>query len=193
MDSPYTGKPEAEWPAVTRRLADTFPLPMATLGAAARDAWDLLYSATVVGGRLHFGVDLFPEPQVIGAFLHELIPWVVAERAAGWRRDQTGYDKDLVCLADERYSIEIKTSSDDAGFYGNRSYAQVSAAGGKKGKAGYYLVVNFPKTHKTRVVSPLTQVRFGWLDHTDWVGQSSPTGQQARVPAAVARAKLVAI
>ncbi|HFC7940318.1 ScaI family restriction endonuclease [Neisseria meningitidis] len=33
-------------------------------------------------------------------------------------------------------------------------------------------------------------IRFGWLDHTDWIAQTAATGQQARLSPEAYRSKL---
>jgi hypothetical protein len=38
---------------------------------------------------------------------------------------------------------------------------------------------------------PIRVIRFGWLDHTDWRAQSSETGQQSSLPAAVENNQLL--
>ena len=66
-----------------------------------------------------------------------------------------------------------------------------SAEIGRKGKSGYYLAINFEKFADDRKEPALVQIRFGWLDHTDWLAQKAATGQQARVSPAADRFKLV--
>jgi hypothetical protein len=130
-------------------------------------------------------------------FLHELIPLELARRYPGiWRHKETATEKDLVCLLDDCFSIEIKTSSSNRNTYGNRSFTQLSTTGieGKKNKSGYYLVVNFQKFNQKLQSSQLPQinlVRFGWLDREDWQGQATATGQQAKLSPAVERYKLL--
>jgi hypothetical protein len=109
-----------------------------------------------------------------------------------WRRDEAGIDKDLVFLEDPSYSVEIKTSSSAGNIYGNRSYAQESEAG-RKDKSGYYLAVNFQKCDQGNPTPAITGIRFGWLDHSDWMGQKAATGQQARLASAVEATKLLKI
>ena len=36
-------------------------------------------------------------------------------------------------------------------------------------------------------------VRFGWLDHEDWLGQKSQSGQQSRLSVSVEKNKLLII
>ena len=65
--------------------------------------------------------------------------------------------------------------------------------GGKKSKSGYYLAINFEKFEETEELPQIRLIRFGWLDHTDWIGQSAASGQQARLPKEVENGKLVVI
>jgi hypothetical protein len=147
-------------------------------------AWDLIFKKSVIGGLLRIGVDLFPQPQIIGEFLHELVPLLLERRYPGrWRRDHAANEKDMVYEPDKSFSVEIKTSSSSKGIFGNRSFSQESKARPeKKEKSGYYLTINYPPVHKLRRVEPIKLIRFGWLDHEDWQGQGStkwPTGQFA--------------
>lgn len=114
-------------------------------------------------------------------FLHELISLELGRLHPGvWRRDSTSVEKDVVHIPDDTYSFEIKASSSPNSIYANRSYAQPSPTS-KKHKAGYYLAVNFEKFSQSKTNPKITRVRMGWLDHTDWIGQRAPTGQQARL------------
>jgi len=165
---------------------------MQELTDAALEAWRLIFEESVIGGSLRIGTDLYPQPQVIGDFLHELIPLVVEKTHPGeWRRDQLASEKDLVCLIDPAYSIEIKTSSSPKGIYGNRSFSQVGKARpAKKEKSGYYLAINFSPIHRLRAAGRITLIRFGWLDHEDWTGQAAASGQQASLRPEVLLGKL---
>lgn len=117
----------------------------------------------------------------MGALLHELIPLEIAARyPKKWRGEAAANDKDVVYLPNDIFSIELKTSSHRAHIFGNRSYAQ-EALNDKKSKSGYYLAVNFEKFLPQNCEPEITLVRFGWLDHADWIGQSAATGQQSRL------------
>jgi len=95
-----------------------------------------------------------------------------------------------VYIPNDNYSTEVKTSSNPSHIYGNRSYAQASTKG-KKAKSGYYLAVNFEKFSDTKHHPNVLLVRFGWLDSDDWIGQTSATGQQSRLPTEVENNKLL--
>ena len=100
--------------------------------------------------------------------------------------------KTLFNIPNTDYSVEIKTSSDKAHIYGNRSYAQETSSA-KKSKTGYYLAINFEKFSKQCARPKITLIRFGWLDHSDWIGQEAASGQQARLDAYVEQKKLVTL
>ena len=123
--------------------------------------------------------------------MHELIPLELEYRYPNvWRRDDQSDEKDVVYIPDRTYSIEIKTSSSARNIYGNRSYAQTTSDS-KKSKSGYYLAINFEKFTRTKSDTKIKLVRFGWLDHADWQGQVSATGQQARLSRNVETYKLL--
>ena len=156
-------------------------------------SWSSIFESVFGAKGYRIGVDIFPKPQVMGFLLHELVALELAARHPDkWRGEQAGDDKDLVYVPDGRFSVEIKTSSDKAHIYGNRSYAQESSSA-KKSKTGYYLAINFEKFSKTNHHPKITMIRFGWIDHADWQGQAAATGQQARLDPVVEGAKLVVL
>jgi len=161
-------------------------------------SWEAIFQSTL-GDGFRVGQHIFPKPQIMGFLLHELIPLEFEHlKPKEWRAEQTAADKDLVYLPDDSFSIEIKTSSHPAQIYANRSYGQEGVSEGKKAKSGYYIAVNFDrwpsiskKPTKKLVKPSIRSVRFGWLDHTDWLAQSAATGQQSALPALVENAQLL--
>jgi hypothetical protein len=128
----------------------------------------------------------------MGFLLHALVPLELQSRYPTlWRPEARKDDKDIVYVPDSRFSVELKTSSHPSQIFGNRSYAQEQTGPGKS-KSGYYLAVNFQKfgPHGAPRVG---LIRFGWLDHTDWIGQRAETGQQARLRTESERAKLLTV
>jgi hypothetical protein len=178
MASPYDRKPVSAWSKVTNQLIEQHPLETAELVEIVLAAWASIFELKI-GSKFEIGRDIFPKPQIMGFFLHELIPLEVAVLHPNeWRGEETAADKDIVYIPDDRFSIEVKTSSDPRHIYGNRSYAQGTTKG-KKSKSGYYLAVNFQKFSASNKKPRVLSIRFGWLDSTDWRGQTAPTGQQA--------------
>jgi hypothetical protein len=53
------------------------------------------------------------------------------------------------------------------------------------------LTINFEKisSENPRII----RIQFGWLDHSDWVGQRSETGQQASLTKAAKENKLITL
>lgn len=138
--SPYNGLAPFEWAARTRELIAAYPLSLEDFVRATLEAWESIFESSI--GGFYIGKDLFPKPQIMGFFLHELIPLKLAARFPNtWRTDKTADEKDLVYIPDPAFSAEIKTSSHPSQIFGNRSYAQESVKG-KKAKSGYYLAVN---------------------------------------------------
>jgi len=193
-NSPYDGLSISEWEQKTKELIKNHPLKMAELKTIVENSWDSIFNTTMGTGH-KIGKDIFPKPQIMAFFLHELIALEISDKyPKEWRGDETGSEKDLVCLTDGIYSIEIKASSNPKKIFGNRSYAQQTESGSKKGKSGYYLAINFKKfVGKTEQKPGLVNIRFGWIDHTDWKGQAAATGQQAHLSSDVEKFKLLSI
>jgi ScaI restriction endonuclease len=68
-------------------------------------------------------------------------------------------------------------------IFGNRSYAQPDSGKGQKNKDGYYITINFEKFDKeNKSKKPkILLIRFGYIEHSDWIAQKASTGQQARL------------
>jgi hypothetical protein len=192
MNSPYDGVPVSGWKKITDSLISNHPLSVEEIRAVVLNAWEQIFTSKIGDKPYYIGKDIFPKPQIMGFLLHELIPLEFEKKyPAKWSNDEGGSDKDLVYIPDNSFSVEIKTSSNPKSIFGNRSYAQESK-NGKKSKSGYYLAINFEKfsdSEKPRI----TKIRFGWLDHEDWMGQKSATGQQARLSRDVETYKLLEI
>jgi len=190
--SPYRNIAPAGWLKTTRKLVRAHPLDPDEIVDVVLASWQSVFASRFGTARFRIGTHIFPKPQIMGFLLHELISLELQARHPGeWRGEETSDEKDLVCLADNSFSIEVKTSSNPNHIYGNRSYAQKTSRG-KKAKTGYYLAVNFEKFAKASKAQPrIRLVRFGWLDSSDWIGQAAPTGQQSRLPPQVENGKLL--
>lgn len=192
MASPYAGLPVSDWENRTRQLIAEHPLDSNEIYGVTHQVWNSIFDSKIGSKPFRIGVDMFPRPQIMAFLLHELIALEFAYRYPNvWRRDETADEKDLVYIPDEQYSIEIKTSSSAKSIFGNRSYAQETVSrSAKKSKSGYYLAINFGKFNSVKRPE-ITMVRFGWLDHSDWIGQTAATGQQARLEPDVEHYKLL--
>lgn len=184
MASPYANEPEQRWSEITERLINEHPLSNEDIVSAVLEAWEGIMK-TSIAGELQIGVDIFPTPQILGNYLHELIPVILERRYPDlWARDVQKNDKDLVCVQNSFYSCEIKTSSNSNNIFGNASYGQEDSSNStSKSKDGYYIAVNFEKFNpdNPNFKPRIRKIRFGWLDHTDWHSQSASSGQQASI------------
>ena len=192
--SPYENLPEIQWKETTKRLINDHPLSQDVLISTVLEAWDGILR-TKIANELQIGIDSFPTPQILGNYLHELIPVLLEKKYPGqWTRDIEKNDKDLVCVTNPYYSVEIKTSSNANNIYGNASYGQEdSANASSKTKDGYYLAINFEKfvPSEKNFIPRIKKIRFGWLDHSDWHSQNAPSGQAATISPIVRDNKLL--
>lgn len=184
MASPYDNQPESLWADITAQLIAEHPLSNEDIVSAALEAWDGIMR-TRIADELQIGVDIFPTPQILGNYLHELIPVVLARKYPGmWSRDLQKKDKDLVCEQSPYFSAEIKTSSHRNNIYGNASYGKEdSSNSSSKSKDGYYIAINFEKFDPANpdFKPQIRKIRFGWLDHSDWHSQGASSGQQSSI------------
>lgn len=196
MKSPYEGQPESQWEMITKKLVTDYPLDVNDLVDAVLEAWDGIFK-TKIADELQIGVDIFPSPQILGNYLHELIPIMLERKFPGsWSRDIEKKDKDLVYLPNSHYSTEIKTSSNPNNIFGNASYGQEdSSNASSKSKDGYYIGVNFEKFNQAPKgkMPRIRKIRLGWLDHKDWHSQAASSGQAATISATVRDKKLLLI
>jgi len=112
MPSPYKGKKPGDWLAVTNQLVDKHPLDPNEITEVVLSAWESIFASKLGTKGFHIGKDIFPKPQIMGFFMHELIPLELAARyPKEWRGEESASDKDIVYIPDDGYSIEVKTSS----------------------------------------------------------------------------------
>lgn len=193
MESPYQGLTSDRWPAKTSELIRKHPLDKELLVEAVLEAWAGILE-TRIAGALQIGVDIFPQPQIMGNMLHELIPAVLADKTGGgWKRGCYKGEKDVISVSDGQYSFEIKTSSSYNNVFGNASYgAEDRSDASSKDKSGYYLTVNFEKFDQEHPDKKpiIRKIRFGWIDADDWRSQKTSSGQQATIRPEVREGKL---
>jgi hypothetical protein len=131
MASPYDGISPQDWPAKTAQLIEDHPLDMKEIVEVVQSAWSAIFESRL-DGKFRIGHEIYPKPQIMGFLLHELIPLELSSRHPTlWRPEKDKGDKDIVCIPNAEFSIEIKTSSHLAQIFGNRSYAQEGSADGK--------------------------------------------------------------
>ena len=184
-DSPYFGVPESEWAAITRQLIAKHPLPGTLLVDTVLKSWSAIFESRL-GSGFKIGVDIKPVPQIMGFFLHAQYHSNLRKLFPVGVQTPSLQNEILSFISDNEFSMEIKTSSHPSQVFGNRSYGIDNPGKGKKAKDSYYLTVNFEKWTPSNDVKPkILLIRFGWLDHTDWVSQRTETGQQSNLPSVV--------
>lgn len=190
--SPYFGvEDEGRRLDITKDLIAAHPLVGPDITTTVLQSWASIFESRL-GSGFHIGREIKPAPQIMGSLLHALIPLELAKHHDGWRAELDSHDKDLVYIPDKQYSVEIKTSSNEAQIFGNRSFGVENPGKGKKAKDGYYLAVNFePWPSDGDELPRVRMIRFGWLDHTDWVAQRAQTGQASTLPAIVYNTQLL--
>lgn len=193
MRSPYAGVDPAKWLEVTKRLIRRFPVPADELVEIVLGSWEDIFHSRIGTRQYQIGKQIWPEPQIMGFLLHELIPLnLSAAHPNSWRRGAASSECDACYLPNEAYSFEIKTSSSRSGIFGNRSYAHVSNTATKR-RQGFMLSVNFSKFAVRGPRPNVTLIRFGWLESSDWIGQRAESGQQARLTREAKAYKLVVL
>ncbi|MBO0798127.1 MAG: ScaI family restriction endonuclease [Blastocatellia bacterium] len=185
-NSPYFGVDDpGKRLAITKDLLASHPLSGPDIRDAVLQSWESIFESRL-GSGFHIGREIKPVPQIMGFLLHALIPLELAKNHDGWRADADSSDKDLVYIPDKRFSIEIKTSTNPRQIFGNRSFGVDNPGKGKKAKDGYYLAINFDRWQDGSTERPrIRMIRYGWVDHTDWVAQKAETGQQSSLPPVV--------
>ncbi len=169
----------------TEGLVSKHPLPARIVDLCLK-SWQSILNGEI-NTYLNMKIcDMNISPQATGALLHDVIPEYITKNVSGFRKG-VGKEKDVVCEYDDVFSFEIKTSSQKS-IYGNRSYAKSDTG---KDKSGYFLAINFEKISAN--TPRILMIQMGWLDHSDWIGQKSETGQQASLTKEARQNKLVVL
>lgn len=169
--NPYENAPVKQWRRITEELVQAHPLTPIIVDLCQKSWQSILHGKINTYLNLYIS-EMSISPQATGALLHDVIPEYIQKNVDGFRKG-VGKEKDIVCEFNDTFSLELKTSSQKS-IYGNRSYAKSDAG---KEKFGYYLTINFEKICANE--PKLLLIQMGWLNHSDWVGQKSETGQQA--------------
>jgi hypothetical protein len=190
INSPYFGKDTSEWINITNQLIEKHPLKSDAIVEIVLKSWNDIFNSKI--GSFFIGKDISPTPQIMSFLLHELVAHYVNLRHPDLFKVGTEkHEKDIHCITDSDLSIEIKGSSHPNQIFGNRSYAQPQTQKGQKNKDGYYLTINFEKFDGKIEQNPeILSIRFGYVEHTDWIAQASSTGQKARLAPYVYEYKL---
>lgn len=189
MSSPYHNKKLNDWETITETLIKKHPLKEKEIVDVVLKSWDDIFNSKI--GSFYIGKEIFPTPQIMSFFLHELVAHYLSMNHKDlYSVGKTKSEKDIHHHNDETLSVEIKGSSHPSQIFGNRSYAQPDSGNGLKNKDGYYITINFQKFTTTNNRPEILVIRFGYLEHSDWIAQLAATGQQARLSPDVYKYKL---
>ena len=179
MSSPYNGLNVEDWKSKTEELIKAHPLKEKIVPIVLK-AWDDIFNSQM--GSFKIGKDIFPSPQIMSFFLHELVAhYLSLEYPKEYKVGEAKKEKDVHNIINPQMGIEIKASSHPTQIFANRSYAQPSSSSEEKDKNGYYIGINFEKFSESNPKPQILQIRFGYLEHSDWIAQKAATGQQARL------------
>ena len=173
----YEHKTANEWVAITNKLVKENPITDCIVDLSLR-TWKSILNGNV-NSYLNLKIsELDLSPQAVSNLFHDILPIYIERNVPNWKKGTQAHEKDVVYMIDDKYSFEVKVSSSKNAIFGNRSYGQ-SSGDSKKSKDGYYLAVNIDKLS---VDNPnIRLIRFGWLNHTDWISQKAQTGQRSRL------------
>jgi hypothetical protein len=149
MTSPYIGLPINQWHVKTEELIARHPLTLDVIRDVALTSWGTLWLTKLGEGATAIRLDEINVPAtVVGYFFEKLFSKELESRYPNeWRGGRDKDEKDIVCLIDNSFSIEMKTSGQlGSKIFGNRSYNQKASDDSlisKVEKSGYYITVNF--------------------------------------------------
>ena len=72
--SPYKGVRPTQWASRTKKLLGEFPLQGGQIVNPILEAWDGIFESKIGRHGIQVGKDIFPTPQIMASYLHELIP-----------------------------------------------------------------------------------------------------------------------
>lgn len=191
MNSPYANLPIEKWYEITKNLIDKHLLKNKIVDVVLK-SWNDIFVSKI--GSFNIGKEIYPSPQIMSFLLHELTAhYLSLEFPQEYKVGVLKNEKDVHNIIDDSLSIEIKASSNPSQIFANRSYAQPSIVATSKNKDGYYIAINFEKCTAINCNPKILKIRFGYLEHSDWIPQSSPTGQQARLSSNADKYKLITL
>ena len=86
MKNPYSLN-TSKWMATTKKLLEQSPLSMPSLVNIVLGSWEDIFHSKIGLKEYQIGKHIWPEPQIIGFLLHEIIPLNLAAAYPGqWRR-----------------------------------------------------------------------------------------------------------
>ena len=109
MSSPYNGLNVEDWKSKTEELIKAHPLKEKIVPIVLK-AWDDIFNSQM--GSFKIGKDIFPSPQIMSFFLHELVAhYLSLEYPKEYKVGEAKKEKDVHNIINPQMGIEIKASS----------------------------------------------------------------------------------
>ncbi|TAE03347.1 MAG: ScaI family restriction endonuclease [Bacteroidetes bacterium] len=161
MKSPYENKNVSEWKQITENLLAQNPIY-----EKREELVKIIFDSKICA--LQLGKDFIPSYSNLGFFIENLTALKLAEKyTTQWKHGKDKNEKDIVCLDNSDFSIEVKSSSSSKYIFGNRSYAQAESKKATKEKSGFYLAINYEKFKKNNLEVPqIVLIRLGFVEHS---------------------------
>jgi len=124
-ESPYDGKDIEQWGGITDTLIKLHPLKPDEIVEIVLKSWDDIFNSKI--GSFQIGKEIFPAPQMLSFFLHELIAHNLGLKYPDLYKVGTEKsEKDVHSIKEPLHSIEIKASSHPNQIFANRSSTAIS-------------------------------------------------------------------
>src|SRR5580692_3217702 len=106
MKDPYPSE-VSKWSKTTEKLLAAYPLPMPELVKIVLASWEDIFHSRIGSRNYQIGRDIWPEPEIMGFLLHELVPLNLAATYPGkWQRCQVAGQCDALYLPNDDWSFE---------------------------------------------------------------------------------------
>lgn len=125
--SPYLGVPIEDWIEKTKELIRQQPLKPDVIREVAVTSWEKLWKTKIGEGETVLSLEEIDPPAIVIGYIFEKLFAKELHRRypQQWRGMQNKDEKDIVCLENSKFSIEIKKSGQlGTKIFSNRSYGQ---------------------------------------------------------------------
>ena len=92
MKSPYKDLPKEQWETKTKELINSHPLKNDIVDIVM-SSWNAIFESNLAGFKI--GKDIYPEPQIMGFFLHCLIALHINKKYPDYKLGSAKTEKDI--------------------------------------------------------------------------------------------------
>lgn len=106
MSSPYNGLNVEDWKSKTEELIKAHPLKEKIVPIVLK-AWDDIFNSQM--GSFKIGKDIFPSPQIMSFFLHELVAhYLSLEYPKEYKVGEAKKEKDVHNIINPQWELKLK-------------------------------------------------------------------------------------